>query len=510
MAKKKEVAPPPDLDKLRMEVFRRSPMTFRESIMVDAGNSLKSLKEVMAPVQREDFAARDACMLWVARVPEYVKGKPVERKQPPIRQFYTQRSRGYSKTSDIALDMLWLCIFSANQLSCHIAAEDIDQAMLIIVQASKIVDANPWLKDHIEIQRKVVVGKNTGTRFTCLTSDVNSGLGLTSDVIIADEFSAWTKEPWWDVIYSTFAKKDKMLIVGCNALVTGSWQIDKREQFKRSPDWYVSIPDGYAPWYNERTIQNQREGISYLEFQRLWMNRDAASGNKYLEDHWVDRAVDEGLERQESGSEYVPTYFVAVDYAERTDRTVVTVSHLYDGEVIIDRMDVVDPLQREGGTILVTDVIEKLDEIDLSFGHYSHVTYIFDRWNMAHVIQVLRRAGKDVIEFEFQSGVGNHQASVLLQQYLMQGKLKFYPGCGEMYDESGDIWQPQGVADDLAAELKDLIIKDVNQGKRWRFDHVRNKHDDRAFTVAVTVKTIHDLLMAEADDDYYESEGANG
>lgn len=494
-----------DNQKLAMEVFRRSPMAFRENILVDAGNKLQPLGKVMSEVQRKDFEARDECMLWTAQIPKRVGSKVVEREMPEIRKFYTQRSRGYSKTSDIALDMIWLLIFSSYKMDGLIVAEDLEQAQLVVVQAGKIVDANPWLANLVEVQKKAVVSLTNKGQFRCIASDVNSSLGLSPDVVIADEWSAWTDSSWWDSIFSSYQKKRKMIIVGCNALATGSWQIEKRELFKNEPTWYCSIPHGHAPWFTEADMHDQRVGIDYAEFQRLWMNVDADVGSVFIEQHQVEACRDSTLEMQEVGSEHVPVYVVAVDYAERLDRTVITVSHLYDGVLIIDRMDVIDPRQRDG-VILVSEVLEKLDAIDLAFGEHSEMCYVFDKHQMAHCCQVLRTAGKYVEEFEFRSGIGNHQASILLQQYLMEGRIKWYDGCGVMYDEDGNVWQPQGVRDDLETELCNLVIKQTTGSKRWRFDHPRGGHDDRAFTVAASVKFFHDKLMEQTENDLFESE----
>lgn len=493
--------------KLELELYRRQPMKFRESILVPVNNKLTPFKDIMSPVQKQDFEARDEAMLWTARVPKFNKiGKPVERAAPSVRQFYTQRSRGYSKTSDIALDLIWLLIFCQHKIDGMMVAEDMDQARLMLIQAAKIVDNNPWLADYVDIQKKAIVNKKTGGAFNAWTSDVGSAWGATPDVVICDEFSHWTSKEWWDVTYSSFGKQGSLIVVGSNACKTGSWQIDLRETFKKDLAWYCSIPLGAAPWVSQQTLASQKSAIGYLEYLRVLLNEDSATGNTFIGKSFLEQCVDPDLERQEMGSDHVPTYFVTVDYAERTDRTVLTVGHLYDGTVIIDRMDVIDPLQRPTTTILVSEVIERLDQIDVLFGRHSNIVFVFDKYQMAHVIQCLKAAGKTVVEFEFKGGVGNHQASVLLQQYLMEKQIRWYPGCGEMYDEDGDVWQPQGVPDDLSTELEALIIKDVGGGKRWRFDHVRNKHDDRAFTLAAKIKVIHDLLLEDAEGDYYETE----
>lgn len=495
-----------DQEKLRLEMCRRDPMFFRESILVDAGNKLVPLGKVMSQVQRDDFKARDECMLWAAKIPKHMpRGKAVDRERPAIRKFYSQRSRGYSKTSDIALDLIWMLIFATYKMDGLIVAEDLEQAQLVLTQASKILDVNPWLLAYVEVQKKALISKTNGSVFKCLSSDIGSSYGLTPDLVVADEWSAWSSSTWWDSIFSSFAKKDKMLIVGCNALATGSWQIEKREAFKKEPDWYCSIPVGYAPWYNEDTIQSQRVGIDYAEFQRLWMNIDSDVGNIFIDKEYVEACRDSVLERQEVGSEHIPTYIVAVDYAERIDRTVISVSHLYGGTVIVDRMDVIDPQQR-GGTILVGEVIEHLDQIDRDFGTNSELVFVFDRHQMAHCCQILKAAGRTVEEFEFRSGIGNHQASVLLQQYLLENKVRWYSGCGEMYDADGNLWMPRGVRDDLETELLSLVITASAQTKRWRFDHPRGGHDDRSFALAATIHYIHKRLMEDAEDDIYESE----
>jgi len=493
-------------DRLTLELYRRSPDAFRADTIVDTNINRARLGDVMTPVQEQDFTARNATMLWLAGVPLFQKGKqPTERQRPQVRRFYSQRSRGYSKTSDIALDLLWLLIFSNYRLDGQIAAEDFDQAALTLKQAAKIVDANPWMGNFLEIQKKAILNPATKGQFICHTSDVASSFGQTPDVVFADEWSHWSDEEWWSSIYSSFGKKNKMIIVGCNACKTDSWQIELREGFIKDPLWYTSIPKGPAPWFSAEDLNSQRLAIPYLEYLRLWENVDSASSGKFIEKRFVEQCRDETLHRHESGTEHVPTYVVSIDYAERNDRTVVTVGHLYAGVFIIDRMDVIDPLTRENTTILVSEVLGLLDEIDREFGQHSELIFVFDKHQMAHAIQVLRAAGKTVEEFEFKSGIGNHQCSVLLQQYLMEGKVKWYPGCGEIYDQNGDVWTPRGVDDNLETELDSLLVK--GNASRWRFDHTKSGHDDRAFTVAAALKYINDRLLAEAEQDYFESEG---
>jgi hypothetical protein len=144
-------------DRLTLELYRRSPDAFRADTIVDTNINRARLGDVMTPIQEQDFTARNATMLWLAGVPLFQKGKqPTERQRPQVRRFYSQRSRGYSKTSDIALDLLWLLIFSNYRLDGQIAAEDFDQAALTLKQAAKIVDANPWMGNFLEIQKKAV------------------------------------------------------------------------------------------------------------------------------------------------------------------------------------------------------------------------------------------------------------------------------------------------------------------------------------------------------------------
>ncbi|WP_230685407.1 hypothetical protein, partial [Streptococcus pneumoniae] len=85
--------------------------------MVDgAGRQLSPLKDIMAPFQRKDFEARDPCLLWLANAPRVVDGKKVPHPMPYIRRFFSQRGRGSSKTTDIAIDTMWALSFATREL----------------------------------------------------------------------------------------------------------------------------------------------------------------------------------------------------------------------------------------------------------------------------------------------------------------------------------------------------------------------------------------------------------
>ncbi len=59
-----------------VQLFKRSPMRFREYLLVDGPRGMVlPFKDVMAPVQRQDFTAMDPALAWTAGARRVVDGK---------------------------------------------------------------------------------------------------------------------------------------------------------------------------------------------------------------------------------------------------------------------------------------------------------------------------------------------------------------------------------------------------------------------------------------------------
>jgi len=234
-------------------------------------------------------------------------------------------------------------------------------------------------------------------------------------------------------------------------------------------------------------------------------------GDQFLEPHTVAACEDSELTRQEAPSPDLHTYFISFDYGEVKDRAVGTVSHWNGAEDIlyIDKMEVFAPECQESGSVLIKDVMKWLKETyDMFSASDRTVYFILDRYQLLSCIQELKEYVDDpdtIVEFEFASGNGNFEMSKLLRQKIINGRVKWYPDCGEIFQQDGQIYRPQGSAikDTLATELCELIK--VNRGTKWRFDHPDWGHDDRAFTVGAVLWFISKSLR-EADEEQVDSE----
>ena len=483
-----------------VQLFKRSPMRFREYLLVDGPRGMVlPFKDVMAPVQRQDFTAMDPALAWTAGAKRVVEGKLENYPIPDIIRFYIQRSRGYSKTSDLAMSVLWLLAFANKPLDGIVVADDKEQAALLIGQAAKICEYNPWLFAYVDISdtHNKIINRANRASIKSMSRDRNSSFGITPDFIICDEWTHWGNEQFWISIFSSFAKKERLFIVSCNAGEGQDWKWNSMKQFEKSPMWYFSAPDGYAPWYTPANIAEQQAALPWTDFTRLWLNRWQEDGSQFLSKHTIEGCIDPALEKRGGPEDDVTTYIISFDYGEVKDRAVGVVAHWnYDfdaevDEVLIDRMDVFDPLLSPQGSIQLKDVQDWIVGMYERFSAGNRNVYIvIDRYQMLQILQHLKTIcpPDNIAEFEFASGNGNFEMSKLLQQRIISKKIKWYPGCGEIIKENGETHRPRGptIPDDLVSELADLV-KVPKPGGKWRFDHPRWGHDDRAFGIGAVV-----------------------
>ncbi len=241
----------PDLGLSHVDLLMRSPVYFRQGLLIDVKHrGREMLGDVVEPWQLKDFEAIDPCLMWLA-------GKTSE--MPRYQRFYFQRARGHSKTSDIACNLTWLLFAAENAIRGIAGAEDRDQAKLIRDAMMHIASDNAWLKEVLEYKTYEIVNKDTGASMQIVSSDVASSWGATPDFVVCDEFTHWTKADFWNSLFSSFAKRDGMLIVACNAGMGRDWKWSTRETARLSGNWYYSAPTGcLASWFTPENLEEQR------------------------------------------------------------------------------------------------------------------------------------------------------------------------------------------------------------------------------------------------------------
>lgn len=474
-------------DQETIQLMLRLPDIFRENIRLDFGKGqYVRFGSVMEWWQRQDFDAVDPCLQFLAGLSDQF---------PKYQRFFRQRARGHSKTSDLALDRTYLLAASRKPLDGYAVAEDKDQAKLIFQQMIKIGAANPWLKGYLTYGNNVVRNIHTGAKMTVLSRDKNSSWGITPDFVDCDEFSHWSQEDYWNSIFSSFGKRADagcMLTINCNAGQGLDWKYNVMVNAVHDPRWYCNIHRGpQASWVTEETLAEQKRILPDSEFQRLWMNVWQTTGGDFVTLAEADECVDKNLkynDRPPHGGDL--PYVASLDFAPKHDYTVGCVVHQESDDIVVDKMDVIVPNANRPTRVAWAE--EWIRNTNRAFR--GNVVFCVDEYQMLGSIEKLKSEGVEIVAFEFGSGIGNFRMGICLRQLIMNQRVRWYPGCGEIQNEQRKRADGTLERDDLSSELASLIIE-PRSGGRWRFNHLQDgiHHDDRSYALASACVTLIDL-----------------
>ncbi len=435
------------------------------------GDDDRPFGEIIQPWQERDFRVLDPA--W-----QKLAGLSVETN---LCRAWIERPRGHAKTSDMAMQIAWILRFANRPLNGIVAAADQDQAALIRDAFARLVYLNAWMFQPLTLLKHRIENRETGSRLTVISSDVQSSWGLLVDFVICDELCHWPKPDLWYSLLSTAAKRPHcVLAVLTNAGIGQGWQWQVRESARKNsqtqnPMWAFSTLDGpQAPWITEAHLAEQKALLPAPVFERLWLNRWQHSDGEFVTLAEAEACRDDSLKEQTQGQPG-RQYFAAIDYAEKRDLTVGVVLHkeAMDDDsfrLVVDRMDVVVPRPDSPTPVAwVGDWIENISQ------KFQRVEFILDEWQLLGVIQAWERKVK-IRRFEFAGGKGNHELALTLYRLIRQKQVAWYPDCGRRSDTPH--------RDDLETELASLLFQQSPTG-RCRIDHRRDGdfHDDRAFAL---------------------------
>lgn len=236
------------------------PAIFRQLIRIRDGEQ-GLLRDGLQDWQTADFAALDDAWRCLA-------GHDVT---PAIRRAWTERPRGHSKTTDMAVQAAWVLQAARDPLRGIAAAADRDQAGLIRAAISDLVYRNADLCPDLDVQSHLIRNEKTHAHLEIMSSDVRSSWGQLPDFVICDELCHWAKPDLWYSLLSSAAKKPTcVLTVLTNAGVGRGWQWEIREAARTSPDWHFSSLQGsQAPWISDRDLAEQQRLLPRPVFDRL-------------------------------------------------------------------------------------------------------------------------------------------------------------------------------------------------------------------------------------------------
>jgi hypothetical protein len=386
----------------------------------------------------------------------------------PPRRHWIGRSRGYSKTDDLAAITVAVLLEQLRPGAEALAvAADRDQAAIIVRRMRWIAQRTPELSGAIEVGAYSVQTRS-GVRFECLSADAASSWGRTPAWVVIDELAQHPETPNARLLFesvTTAAVKvpGARLSVITTAGSPSHWSRAVYEHAVADLTWRVSEVHGPAPWLDPAEVEAERRRLPESSYQRLFENRWAGTEDTLLAFEDVEACAHlPGPLDPEQGVAYV----VGVDLAVRHDRAAVAVCHSEpigegaDLRVVCDHLDVFEPGRKRDIDLSAVEGC-----VEARARAYNRASVIFDVAMGYQMVQRLRAAALIVHEHTFTASSNSRRALVLLE--LVRGHRLALPDDPE-----------------LVRELAALRLIERGPGL-YRLDHDANKHDDMATSIGL-------------------------
>ena len=242
-------------------------------------------------------------------------------------RFWEERSRGHSKSNDLAIVILWVLIFSRLRITGVGVAGSKDQARLLRDAVEGLLRRFPVLSQVIEVQAYRIVNKHTASVFEIMSSEVGTSYGIRPSMIIADEVCHWQESAidLWHSLLSS-AAKTPTCVMAC--ITNAGWQNTEwwkvRELVRNDPAWQFNrLPGCVANWLNEAQIEEQRRLLPPAVFDRLWLNQWSDSSGDCLNGSDITSAIT--MNDPPDGREEEWRYVAGIDLGLRRDHTAIVV-----------------------------------------------------------------------------------------------------------------------------------------------------------------------------------------
>jgi hypothetical protein len=378
------------------------------------------------------------------------------------RRHWIGRSRGYSKSDDLAAVSVAVMLTQLRPGDEAIAvAADKDQARILIDRVRWIERRTPELKGLLEVGAYDVRTAN-GVRFEAIAADAPSSWGRSPAWAVVDELcrhpDADGARELWDSVSSAVVKVAGRLAIISTASTPDHWSKGVYDHALSERAWRVSETHNQAPWISRDEIEAERRRLPPAVFAQLWKNRWTAAAGSFFDPGVLDAAfVLDGPALEREG---VHGYVAGLDIGTVHDRTVLSIGHKVGDAVLLDGMVAWAGSHRHPVDFeaIETAIVEAYERF--------HFKLRLDPWQGLDLAQRLRKRGLRVEEFTFSTASKQKLAATLLSA-VNNGKLKLYE------------------ADGLREELLALRLVQTAAGT-WSFDHkARKGHDDRAVSLAL-------------------------
>ena len=396
------------------------------------------------------------------------------------RRHWLGRSKGYSKTADMAAMSLTALLGQLPPGSeAYAAATDGDQAGLLLRAMRGFVVRTPGLADAVRFETRRVIVPRRGTELVILPADSAGANGLRPAWLVVDELGNWAEDErhreFFEALWAGLAKvADSRGIVMSTAGAPGHFAERFFEMAGRDPGWRRSDVKGPSPWMPAAEVEAQRRTLMPGRFARWFENEWVGTDERLASWAQLRRAavlggpVPYGAGRR---------YFVGVDLGLSHDRTAVAVVHseLPESGEVASRRFVLDRLEVREGRPGAEVSLEEVERMLLAISvHYRGPEFRVDPWQAELLVQRLRRRGLNVEKRAYSAALFDRMAS-LLAALLREGLLDL-PNDGALLDE-----------------LATVKVTERSPG-RLRIDTRPGAHDDRAMALGYAVTLASDRL----------------
>lgn len=404
---------PAEMARRRSAKLRASPAAFRDHLLIDNNGRFELLGDVMAPFQRADFAAQDAAWCKIAGAPPPAGVDPAA---DIVQQFYAERPRGHSKTTDQACSVLWAIWASVKKLNGFAVAASKEQAGFLANAVDTLIRANPWIGETVDRNKWVISNRRTGSTCKILSSDSATSYGATPDFVIVDELTHWKKQDLWTATFSGTAKRANCLLAVIANAGYGqgtSWQWSVREGARTDPEnWYFNtLPGPVAPWITPKKLAQQRRSMPPTEYRRLWENLWIEGGMSAL--NLDDFRACITLRHWPTANLWVPAV-AGIDLALTHDHAALVILGIdvHRGKLPLLFAKAWDPKHFPDNKIsLKTVEAEALQ----AFAHYNVAGCAYDPWQAERIAEEFRSNGVKTFSYPFTPSNCNEMALRLME-----------------------------------------------------------------------------------------------
>ena len=405
---------------------------------------------------------------------------------------YLQLARGHDKTDRYAWwSLLWLSTTVASRGYC--VGVDADNAALFRDSSKKLCALHPELFRDIEVQKKIVWNKKTGSWIETISSDVDSAYGLNFDLLIVNDFHAWPDKAFWEVLWTACFKKPGIRVwVESNALTYGEEDVQWKYEFRKwVRDKGVLVPEGEGKWYfycppkflagwQSSALNQWKETLHPAQYNRLINNVDTTGEASFVTEEQVNAIslLDHPVQSLDKRAGIIAT---GIDLGIKKDSTAIaTVQSIpvQPGRPAQLRLLALDVLSGSSDDPLSFRLIEEtyLDHVN----RFKSNIHLADPWNAAALIQKHSR----LQEWPFTTA-HVRELTQILYRVIADKQFLIYKNAGRA-NQRGEEWT-------LQRELVQAVVKEMSYGQR--IDHQAGGFSDRIMAVGMCIH----YLMSEGN-----------